>query len=700
MPIRIAMPVAHITGTADYSAYYFNGNCAIRAADYFNVNNCEGIHLERDPAAPETLADDSWDLSAFADGFLSFQDNNLVLRLPRELDKSPAELIYNSGRLFARLSPKGPHLRHVVYHFSAAPGAAAVSDKIRAILQNATHPGRRLQRVQPDNAVTLVTLGDFLEADPANLDVMTLRFMAGTIELFVRAGDVIGNFKDQSVRLRWLDSCGNPKTTPAPPGGRALNPAYFLYLVRSAANATRVTMLTAVAAAVPNPPDTTHPLYFLLDPPTLTAAGLDANLGVDLTSELPPPPLHVRVPVQNNQGANIAGYGIPMGGLGQWHESRNSANPFNTQAPVRWRLYGNQPSDTNANDFGKFITEVKPGKTALLPGADAFDHQLTPEGIHTAGFQSYWSRYQSIFNLVAEKLQVPVELMIAIACAETATGGWYDQTFEDSHEMDVIRMEPLKLLPSVITPDPVQQELLTHYMNITGGIGGGGKNANLPAPWTASPAVVTGRPLTWGQLRDLIQNYPGIVQVSPGIMQTLVTTALEVFTWGQSFYGEHYVRGFSIDYKGVTLVADDPPTALGAMFSNWFAVAVNAAGDNTTNAGSVDVALTKMKRALHSVIVSATYIKQRYNTLLSTDNTLLTDFDLPTSFSGFTDGAAPVAPAMANEDNDLKWKKLFALSYYDKNYPKNAPRFYNACVSYFNTTAVLNPQPTVRLWRG
>lgn len=707
MPIRIAMPVAHITGAIDYGSYYSPaGDCLIRVADYFNANNCEGIHLERDPAAPATLADETWDLYAFTNGFLSFQDNSLVLRLEHELVAGTNQQeVYRSGQLFRALRPKGPQLRHVVYRFGVAPGAAAVSDKIRIILQDATHPGRQIQRVLPPNAMTPVTLGNYLMADPANLDLIALRFMEGSIELFVRAGDVIGNFKDQSVQLRWIDSCGNPTTNPAPPGGRPLSPAYFLYLVRSATNANRVTMLTALVATQPDPPTTTHPLYFQLDPARLTAAGLNANLGVDLAATLPPPPLHLRVDVRNAADDDIAGYGIPMRGLGEWHESRNAANPFDTQAPVRWRLYGTQEGDTDANDFGRFITEVKAGRANRLPGPDAFDHQFTPEAIHTTRFQSFWDRYGAIFNVVAETYQMPVELIIATACSETSTGAWYNAAFANSHEMDIIRMEPLTSQPAAITADPVQQALLTDYMNLTGGVGGGGANANIPVPWNGAGLVRSTSPLTWNALRDLIETYHenAEVKVSPGVMQTLVGTAMGDLDWGELFYGAGYVHAISIVHDGVNLTADAPPASHDLLFSDWFGVSVDGAGANTTNAAAVHAELTKMKRAMHSIIAGTAHLKRMYNTVggtLARPSNIVTDFDLPTSFSGFNDGAGRADPATAASTDNVKWQKLFTLIYYDKNYPKNAPCFYNAAVNYFNTTANLNPLPTIRLWRG
>ena len=733
MPIRIAMPIAHVTGGPNYTSYYAAGNCVIRVVNYFNVNNCAGISIQRDPAAPAALSDSIWDLYAFTDGYLSFQNNSLVLRLPRELDYSASVQMYNSGRLFMELKPAGAQLRHVVYSFNTSPGND-VSDKITNILQTAGHPALTLSRDLDPNSIESVTLGDYIAADPSNLVKVVSRFMAGSSEIFVRASDVIGNFRNLNVELRFIDSCGNPTTNPAPPGGRSLNPAYFLYLVSSTTNAANVTMLTSLIAVAPNPPDTTHPLLFLLDPARVVAAGQDSSLGWTLAATRPPPPLHVTVQVQNSAGVTIAASGIPMRGLGEWHQSRNAANPFNTGAPVKWRLYGNQSADTNVTDYGRFITQVFPGMSNQLPGPVAFDHQFTPQNIHNNRVPTYWDRYRYIFNQVANAFQFPVEILIATACTETSIDlpnfHWYDPIFANSREMDVIRMEPVfrKIAAGVPVPTPAQvaaqitanvgdQALLVNYMNLAGlriqqgnnpqqiaVVGPKGANALLPVPWSGGTPVQAGNPLTWNQLRDLIQSYKDNVKVSPGVMQTLVETARDdLNNWGASFYGAGFVHLINILHNAVPLVADNPPANRGTMFSDWFGVSVDATGTNTTNSANVDVELTKMKRAMHSIIAGAAHLKKMYNTVGGTaahPSNIITDFDLPTSFSGFNDGAGVATPLGTNPTDNDKWHKLFKLIYYDENYPRMAPRFYNAAVNYFNTTPGLNPLPAVRIWRG
>lgn len=705
MPIRLAMPIAHVTGASAYGPFYTQAGASImRVAAYFNqgLPLCEGLRLERDPAGPAAVSA-NWDLFAFTDGFLSFQNTcQLVLRLPLELKSPAAVKPFNSGRLFGALRPEGPQLRHVVYYFPAVPPASAVETKLRSLLNDATHPMRTIVKVRPTGQPPQ-TLGAYIAAAPGNLDLFLASVMAGTAEMFVRAGEVIGNFETQSIELRFIDSCANPVTFPAEPGGRSLNPAYYLSLVRLAANnqagaAGRVMMTTALSAPVPNPPTTTHPLDFLLDTARAAAAGAPADVALVLGTTTPAKPLHIHVNVTAPGGQMLATTGIPMRGLGNLHQSRNAANPFSTKAPVKWRLVGNLPADTTAADFGLMITEVVTGKANRLPGPGAFDHTFAPGVTQADRVDVYWTRYAAIFNAVATAYDIPIELLVAIACSETSTGAWYNATFANSHEMDIIRMEPLPRTPATITADAAKQALLNNYSAMTGGVGGNGANANIPVPWSGATAVKPANALTWDQLKDLMNDFPGDVRASPGIMQELVTAAKDDLAWTAAIYGAAFVSTISIMSGGVALTADAPPAGVNDIFKDWFGVSVDAMGANTTVAANVHAGLTQLKRAMHGIIAGGAHIKRSYNSGHIGSNRIC-DFDLPTVVSGYNDGAGTAKAAAAVDSNDTKWKKLFALIFFDKNYPQLSPRYYNAAVAKFNAVGVA-PLPSIRIWKG
>jgi hypothetical protein len=381
-----------------------------------------------------------------------------------------------------------------------------------------------------------------------------------------------------------------------------------------------------------------------------------------------------------------------------------------TAAPVRWRNVGAQAGDLIRADWGKLRSDVKTGMITRLPGAGTFDHTFSPTLADSNRVTTYWNRYSSIFAVVADAFEIPCELLVSIACKETAGGAWYDPAnIANSREMDVIRLEPLNANPIAITPVLVQQGRLTNYLILAGGLPGvvgaphaNGANAQIPVPWNGLTLVEAGSALTWGDLRQLINDFPPNVRVSPGIMQTLVGTALGDLTWLRQIYGVGSVHALDILHNGVRLEADDPPATRGDIFSDWFGVSVDAAGTNTNVAANVNAILTRMKRAQHGIIAGAAHVKRVYNSVAGAGANrynLICDFDFPTVASGYNDGAAAVPAAAAGDADTVKWLRLFALRYYGGDYPRHGTRFLNATVTMFNALAVGQRQPTVRLWR-
>jgi len=680
--INIAMPVAHVTGTGTYADWYEAGACIFSVSNYFNIGGSQGISLSASAAASGVTNTAVWNLYALTDGFLSFQNNCLVLRLPRQMNNSA----YNSGALFLKLTPAGPQLRHVVYVFSAAPSKTAVEDRINLLLSDAAHPGRTITMVADAPGGT-VSLGTYLAANASNLGTLVQNFITGNAEIFVQAGDLIGDFQGLGIEIRFRDSCGNLNPSavtgcPSPPAGRPLNPSYFLYIVRT--NSTRVNLLTSTATTP------SHPLNYLFSAVNIPAAG-NTEQALDVTAAHPPKPLHVTIAVKNAAGLDIADRGISIDALGTFHNSRNFPEAGGTVSPVQWRNYGNQSGDTTVANYCQFMTQVKPGKDNLLPGPGVFDHSFAPGATHTDRVQSYWQRYHAVLNAVARAFEIPCELLLAIACQETSTGLWYNATPSSSHEMDVIRMEPLQGNPT--SSDPAQQLSLTNYQTITAP---GGANPKIPSPWNGGAAVQTGNDLTWDQLADLISNFPNNVLVSPGIMQSQVGVARSDLTWVNAVYGVDYVSSLSVIQGGVTLHADPPPASLSDMFSLWFGVAVNSTG--VTAVSNIDPALTQLKRAFHNVVAGAAHLKIAYNTPYypSSKGNEVCDFDLPTMCSGHNDGADVLTTVGTNDTT--KWKFLFAMRVKDQNYPKDGPRFFNAAVQYFNANPAYE-KPALRLWR-
>lgn len=703
--LNVAMPIAH-EPTGDYTGYNIGGIPAFVVANHFDVGNCTGVCIGANPASIGPLSPTIWDLFAFCDGFVSLQGNDLILRLPRELVAAPVRA-HNSGIQFLALDPHGAQLRHVRYRFDAAPGNA-VELAIRALLADAAHPARTITLVARPDGAAPQALGPFLVAAPANLDAIVAEFMAGNTELFVRAGDVIGNFSGHIVDIAFLDSCGsqNPAlgvTAPIDPQGRAINPSYYLFIVGLAANAAAVNLLTTFPMVAPN-----HPLEDLYSLATITAAGGNLDQVLDRSATHPPKPTHPTIDVQSG-GVDIADRGFPIGPLGDFHQSRNATNPFATNAPVRWRCVGTQAGDAAANK-GKTLTEVVAGFANRLPGPGAFDHTHPPAANHTSRIETYWTRYADVFNVVADAFDVPCELLLSIACKETAGGGWFNNAvFADSHEMDVIRMEPLNEDVNTITGNAATRVILNNYLALAGGTAAvagaphsNGANANIPRPWNDATAVSAGNAMTWGQLDQIADSFPSNVRISPGVMQTLLGTAQSDTTWLADVFGAAAIAGLTIQVGGIDITADAPPAGVGDLFQDWFGVSVNAAGANTVAAADVHVLNTQMKRVLHNMVAGCAHIKRSYNASISGRRArfnMITDWDFPTSASGYNDAAADVARAAAADANDEKWKRLYALKYFGPSYPQNGTKFFNAAVAHFNALPAGTTEPNLRLWQ-
>src|SRR6266496_3876394 len=222
---------------------------------------------------------------------------------------------------------------------------------------------------------------------------------------------------------------------------------------------------------------------------------------------------------------------------------------------------------------------------------------------------------------------------------------------------------------------------ISNYLNLAGA---NGANAPIPVPWNGAAAVNAGNPLTWEDLRQLINDFPSNVSVSPGITQTLVETARSDMVWLEEIYGAGAIQALSIVHNGVPLVADAPPAARGDLFADWFGVSVDAGGANTNVAA--DGTLTKMKRALHNIIAGSAHVKRVYNSVAGSAKlyNLVCDFDLPTVASGYNDAAADVPAAGVGANSAEKWLRLFALRYFGGYYPERSTKLFNAAVTLFN----------------
>ena len=176
-----------------------------------------------------------------------------------------------------------------------------------------------------------------------------------------------------------------------------------------------------------------------------------------------------------------------------------------------------------------------------------------------------------------------------------------------------------------------------------------GYSLSLPDPTTNpvnnSDIVRAGRTLTWGQMVAIVNETKG-ERVSPGIIQTLISTAREALPWLTALQPDIFT----------TLHIPTPPATPGEFLTNW------------------------LLHPAHSILVGAAYIRQGYN-----DQE--TSFDLPVIGSAYNHG-------LPQQDGTSPW----GLNYYGTYVERAGPHF-NAATTLFNTTPNLLPAPTVSFMR-
>ncbi len=172
-----------------------------------------------------------------------------------------------------------------------------------------------------------------------------------------------------------------------------------------------------------------------------------------------------------------------------------------------------------------------------------------------------------------------------------------------------------------------------------------GFSTRVPDPWVGATAVhAPSSTLTWNQLVDVVDATNG-ERISPGIIQTLISTARSVLP---------FLNGLQPNIYNTLKILPPPANAVGFL-NDWLA------------------------HAPHSILVGAAYIRQAYNTQI-------TRFDLPVVGSAYNNSGAPITDATS------PW----GLHYFDKKYVERAGPVSNAAATYFNSNLALNPRPTVR----
>ncbi|MFC6954752.1 hypothetical protein [Halorubellus litoreus] len=694
MSLHCATPIVHRTNS-NYGDYYDSqDNCYFELSNHFDTNGCTGLCIgtnssfsASDPQGSPT------ELYAVTSGYLSYRKptngpRKLVLRLPLELVQLSA---HNSGEQYLDLSPSGPNLRHVVYELDTQQSTdTVVRAYIGSLLQQTSHPVREWTRVfegedVPARAIGRTpTVGEYLSNPPSSVSdpvgAVLDGFIDGEFELLVTAGDPISSF-DSSVNIVFRDSSytRNQDATddePNEPVGRPLNPSYFLYQLLGP-NATGTNPVVDLQTAVDRSSNPslaqTHPLLTIL---TGQTAQQESYVPLDLDADQPPPPRHRTITTSTNGGA------LAVGSLRNWHQSLHDPT---TTANAEWQIVADPAQ--SSDDMGKLLVRDS------ASGND-IDVEYGSSGARRKSVEVYWNRYGELINAVAEAFRLPCESILAIACKESASLLWYDpNNFADSDEMNTVRLEPLDAGTAAtqrLLNDPNDGHYGQLYDNLTSS---NGANENIPVPWEGSQvihATSSGNNLTWDVLVRLINNYDAVL-ASPGVTQTLVSTADGVLNWVDSMYGNDFVSNISatVDHDGnsVTLSVKNPGNIQNTL-EDWFGAIADANGNSPPNPPySANEELSKKQRAFHGFVIGGAYIRRTYNYTTGGGQNRIVDYDPPTIASAYNDRLQP--------DANTRYGMVM-----HQNYVDHFPKYWNAAVDLFNQSGSnsIDPDPALRLW--
>jgi hypothetical protein len=172
-----------------------------------------------------------------------------------------------------------------------------------------------------------------------------------------------------------------------------------------------------------------------------------------------------------------------------------------------------------------------------------------------------------------------------------------------------------------------------------------GYSTSVPNPWNGTAAVRTGRTLTWDQLSNIIVATLG-ARVSPGLIQTLISTAQLIIPWITKNIPNIYT----------TLGIPTPPANIAGLLNDW------------------------LLHGERSILVGAAFIRRQYNQKR-------TNFDLPLVGSAYNTGDVTRRP-----------RSLWGLGYFGE-YPERSGPHFNAAAGMFNAATPPPVIPSVRFMR-
>ena len=400
-----------------------------------------------------------------------------------------------------------------------------------------------------------------------------------------------------------------------------LNPKYYFWrLLKNANHATqnrrRVNLITHTTLNANNEFD--HPFLIALN------INLDEMVSARST-------LTYILPGQTTQTEDVLLF--PIGKLSEW-EGTNVNN--NDPSDLQWQI-----TDDNAVDFNIRRRPNTTSQDIQLCGETTgtfnacvdIESTTIPANTRTTiinRVQTIWTNFEDDIITVCHELQIPVEVIVSIIGHESQGGE------------RAIRFEPLQQRHlDILIDSNVPNTVVNAYVNLTDPNGWGSITGVPSVPGDLDNAISPNNStITWNQARDIIAVVPD--RASPGIMQTLLETAIRRYNWLESWF-DNIADTFDV----VALPADD--------------------------AERYDWLLT----ARHSILVGAATIKYSYCNFNA-------ELDLVKLYSCYNAGS------IRYQNN------YWGLRFYDNNYVIDAGRHYNAFQNEIGNVT----ECRIRFWRN
>lgn len=314
--------------------------------------------------------------------------------------------------------------------------------------------------------------------------------------------------------------------------------------------------------------------------------------------------------------------------------------------------YGASRVEWHLNDDGRLETRLRNGETGALPNLDDQDAQKYVKKIWE---NAEWHKF---IVAVSNAFQIPIELIVAFVAKEAGLEAKAVR-FEVVQDTRKNGRGRLNIDHSIIGNQPYDT-LVDRYKKIFPT----GNHKTIKGDWNPNEIAIekNGEKLTWGEIEQLLRISKYFrTRVSPGLMQTLISVAIESTDWVsykfkdiQNTFPKYPAPANWWDYFGV----DKPPTEPEKYLSEW------------------------LLNPKHSILAGAAHIRIQHN-----DQPIENFWDPPKVAAAYNAGSVKAAD-----------KSMWGLEYAG-DYMVVFGSAYNAAVNHINTHPDLDPAPSVRLRR-